>query len=365
MTPGFIDVHSHATEGLKNAALRQGRPLLAQGVTTIVGNPDGGGPTDLRTQREALEKGGIGPNVAQLIGHGSVRQAVMNTENRHAMPAELDRMRALVREGMEQGAWGLSSGLFYTPGSFANTEEVIALAAVAGEFGGVYTSHIRDEGNYSVGVVASVEEVIRIAEEAHVTGIVTHMKALGPDSWGQSTVCLTKIDEARARGVSVFADQYPYRASLTSLSAALLPGTVVRSEELREILDSQSAEAKTRRDVLEATVRENLRRRAGAKAVQIAFYRPDLSLAGKTLEQIAASRSLTAGTDGARADVAWQRVDRLVQHGRGRHPSDHDSPLHDGIERWRLDCPLAPATHTRATTAPLPAGWPSTCASVA
>jgi len=293
LTPGFIDVHSHTIEGLKNASLRQGRPLLAQGVTTIVGNPDGGGPIDLRGQREALEKGGIGPNVAQLIGHGSVRQAVMNLENRQATPAELDRMRALVREGMKQGAFGLSSGLFYTPGSFANTEEVVALAAVVAEFGGVYTSHIRDEGNYAAGVVASVEEVISIAEQAHVTGIVTHMKALGPDSWGLSKVCTTKIDEARTRGVSVFADQYPYEASLTSLGAALLPGMVVRSEDLREILDSQSAEARKRRDALEATVRENLRRRAGAKAVQIAFYRPDPSLAGKTLEQIAAGRNLT------------------------------------------------------------------------
>ena len=206
--------------------------------------------------------------------------------------------------------------------------------------------------------------MIRIAEEAHVTGIVTHMKALGPDSWGQATVCLTKIDEARARGVPVFADQYPYEASLTSLSAALLPGTVVRSEELREILDSQSAEAKTRRDALEATVRENLRRRAGAKAVQIAFYRPDLSLAGKTLEQIAASRSLTAErtalelmSRGNASIVSFNMAEDDIRQimTRPYTMASSDGDLTD----------LAPATHTRATTAPLPAGWPSTCASVA
>jgi N-acyl-D-amino-acid deacylase len=292
VTPGFIDVHSHAAEPLANASLHHGKPLLAQGVTTIVGNPDGGGPTDLRAQREALEKGGIGPNVAQLIGHGSVRRAVMGDENRQATRAELDRMRALVREGMTQGAFGLSSGLFYTPGSFANTEEVIALAAVAGESGGLYSSHIRDEGNYSIGVVAAVQEVIRIAEEAHVTGIVSHMKALGPDSWGLARTCITKIDEARARGVSVFADQYPYEASSTSLSAALLPGVVIEREAIQKAVTAASPAAIKERDGFEATIRENLRRRAGAKAVQIAFYRPDPSLQGKTLEEIAASRKL-------------------------------------------------------------------------
>jgi N-acyl-D-amino-acid deacylase len=184
VTPGFVDVHSHAAEGLRRDVLRQGRPLLAQGVTTIVANPDGGGPVDLAAQRVELQKGGIGPNVVQLIGHGSVRREVMGSADRQATADELERMRVLVRRGMEQGAFGLSSGLFYTPGSFANTEEVIALAAVAGEMGGVYTSHIRDEGNYGIGVVAAVDEVIRIAEEAHVVGIVSHMKALGQDSWG-------------------------------------------------------------------------------------------------------------------------------------------------------------------------------------
>jgi len=295
VTPGFIDVHSHAAEPLeKVAALRDGKPLLAQGVTTIVGNPDGGGPTDLLSQRTALEQGGIGVNVAQLIGHGSVRRAVIGTENRQATSSELDRMRSLVRKAMEQGAFGLSSGLFYTPGSFANTDEVIALATVAGEFGGLYTSHIRDEGNYTIGVVASVQEVIRIAEEGHVTGIVSHMKALGPDSWGLSKTCITKIDEARARGVPVFADQYPYEASSTNLSAALLPGVVLEPEAIRKVVTAASPAAIKERDALEATIRENLGRRAGAKAIQIAFFRPDPSLQGKTLEEIAASRHLTA-----------------------------------------------------------------------
>jgi N-acyl-D-amino-acid deacylase len=275
VTPGFIDVHSHAGESLTRVELRQARPILAQGVTTIVVNPDGGGPVDLAAQRATLDKGRIGPNVALLIGHGSVRNAVLKEDQkRDPSAAELDAMRALVRLGMEQGAFGLSSGLFYTPGSFSKTEEVIALAAVAGEFGGVYTSHIRDEGDYDVGVVRSVEEVIRIAEEGRVTGIVSHMKALGPDNWGLAVPSTQRIDRARARGVPVFADQYPYEASSTSLRAALLPGGV---------------ELATASPVL---VRENIRRRGGPDSIQIASYRPDATLEGKTLAQIARARGV-------------------------------------------------------------------------
>jgi N-acyl-D-amino-acid deacylase len=271
VTPGFIDVHSHAAEGLTRAPLRQGQPIVAQGVTTVVVNPDGGGPVDLAAQRAALEKGGTGPNVAQLIGHASVRRAVLGSDRRAPSADELDRMRALVRRGMEQGAYGLSSGLFYAPGSFATTEEVVALAAAAGEFGGLYTSHIRDEGNYDIGVVAAVQEVIRIAEEAGVVGVVSHMKALGPDNWGLSFPSTMRIEEARARGVQVFADQYPYEASSTNLRAALAPGGIEPTLDV---------------------VRENLKRRGGPDAIQIAFFKPDPSLEGRTLAQIAKAQGV-------------------------------------------------------------------------
>ncbi len=282
VTPGFIDVHSHAVEGLVRPELRQGLPLVAQGVTTIVGNPDGGGSVDLAAQRERLESGGIGPNVALLIGHGAVRGAVLGQVNRAPTADELQRMRDLVRRGMEQGAFGLSSGLFYTPGSFAKTEEVISLAAVAGEFGGLYTSHVRDEGDYGIGVVASVDEVIRIAEEAHVIGIVTHMKALGPDSWGLASTMIQHVDNARARGVQVFADQYAYEASSTSLRAALLPGGV----------PVPAADDAAMRAEVEPMVRENIRRRGGAAAIVLAAYAPERALEGRSLAQIAEARSL-------------------------------------------------------------------------
>jgi N-acyl-D-amino-acid deacylase len=270
VTPGFIDVHSHAAEGLARLPLHQGQPILAQGVTTIVANPDGGGPVDLAAQRERLESGRIGPNIALLIGHGSVRREVMGTANRAPTAEELERLRVLVRRGMAEGAYGLSSGLFYVPGSFAKTDEVVELARVAAEYGGVYTSHVRDEANYNIGIVASVQEVITVAEQARLPGIVTHMKALGPENWGLAVASTARIDEARARGVQVFADQYPYEASSTNLRAALLPGGV---------------------EPTEAVVRENLKRRGGPDSIQIAVYKPDPSLEGKTLTQIAAARN--------------------------------------------------------------------------
>jgi N-acyl-D-aspartate/D-glutamate deacylase len=185
VAPGFIDVHSHASSGL-SGSLKESRQLLAQGITTVAINPDGGGPADLRTQRAEFEQRGIGVNVALYVPHGSIRREVLGMSDRAPTVEELGRMTTIARRGMEAGGIGLSSGLYYAPGSYARTEEVIALAKIVGEMGGVYESHIRDEADYSVGVVAAVEEVVRIAEEGHLPGIVAHMKALGPASWGLS-----------------------------------------------------------------------------------------------------------------------------------------------------------------------------------
>jgi N-acyl-D-amino-acid deacylase len=283
VAPGFIDAHSHALETITNEALRDARPLIAQGVTLVIGNPDGGGPTDLARQRAALEDGGIGVNAALLVGHGSVRRAVIGDANRAPTPDELDRMRAIVRQAVADGALGLSSGLFYIPGRYAKTEEIIALAR---EAGGVYTSHIRDEGNYDVGVVASVDEVIRIADEAHVRGVVTHMKALGPDSWGSSETMVAHIEAARARGVEVFADQYPYDASSTSLAAAVMPGQDTASA--REAMDG----TESKRLFLDL-VKENIRRRGGPASIVIASGRGAPGLAGQGLDAIARTRGVS------------------------------------------------------------------------
>jgi len=314
VAPGFIDAHSHALGGLTREELRDARALVAQGVTTVIGNPDGGGPTDLVAQAAELEAGGIGANAALLIGHGSVRRAVLGAADRDPSPDELEKMKAIVRQGMADGAFGLSSGLFYVPGRFAETEEVIALAREAGH---VYTSHIRDEGNYDAGVVASVNEVIRIAEEAGVRGIVSHMKALGPDSWGLSSTLVGSIDAARARGVEVYADQYPYEASSTSLGAALTLG-----QSGAAIAEAMSGD-ESRRLFLEM-VRENIRRRGGAASMVMASGRGVRGLEGQSLEQIASDRGVTpeqaavdlllaGGASIVSFNMAHEDIDRLMQ----------------------------------------------------
>jgi N-acyl-D-aspartate/D-glutamate deacylase len=201
LAPGFIDVHSHAGPALATRELSQARPLLAQGITTVVINPDGGGPLDLESQRESLLDHGLGVHVARMVPHGSVRRAVLGMSNRDPGEEELEQMKKLVRQGMEAGALGLSSGLYYAPGSYSRTEEVIELARVASLYKGVYASHIRDEADYNIGVVGAVDEVIRIAREAELPGIVTHIKVLGPHVWGFSSALVSRIERARQEGI--------------------------------------------------------------------------------------------------------------------------------------------------------------------
>lgn len=287
VAPGFIDDHSHAGPGLATPELSAALPLLAQGITTVVVNPDGGGPVDLVAQRAALLKDGLGVNVAQYVPHGSVRTAVLGMSDRDPTPAELDRMRALVKAGMEAGAFGLSSGPFYAPGSFSKTAELVALAKVAAQYGGVYESHIRDESDYTVGIVAAVDEVIEIAREAKLPSIVAHIKALGPHVWGYSMAVAERIQRARDAGLEVFADQYPYTASSTSLGAALLPRWAQAGGDsaLQRRLQTPADLARIR-----AAMVDNLERRGGADRLQIAGYAADSSIDGRTLAAVAQAR---------------------------------------------------------------------------
>ena len=295
IAPGFIDVHSHAAGGLRREELKGAAPILAQGVTTVVLNPDGGGTWPLSEQRATYEAQGIGVNAALMVGHGRVRREVMGLEDRPSTDEELERMKAMVREGMAAGAFGLSSGLYYAPGSYASTEEVVALAKEVHP-GGVYTSHIRDEGDYTVGLLTAVEEVIRIAEEADVSGIVTHMKALGPDNWGKAVAACLRIERARARGVSVWADQYPYEASGTSITGALVPrwaqaGETMpgRPSPLEQRLANPRQRARLKEDMI-----ENLRRRGGSETLQVSRHRADPTIEGRTLQELAEERGVAA-----------------------------------------------------------------------
>lgn len=285
VVPGFIDTHSHATWGLVRDELRTAHALLAQGVTTVLANPDGGGPVDLAAQRVQLLDPGVGVNVAQFVPHGSVRREVLGMQAREATPDELDRMRAIVRRGMEDGAFGLSSGLYYAPGSYAPTGEVAELAKVAGEYGGAYQSHIRDESDYTVGVVAAVDEVIEIARAAGVPGVVTHIKALGPRVWGASEEIVAHIEAARAEGLEIYADQYPYEASGTSIVGALIPRWALAGGDDSFAARLANAEERAR---LVADIWDNLDRRGGAD--RLVLQGGDHQ--GKSLQDVADERGL-------------------------------------------------------------------------
>jgi N-acyl-D-amino-acid deacylase len=289
VAPGFIDVHTHAGRGLATPELSHAQPLLAQGITTAVVNPDGGGPVDLVKQQRELRAARPAVNVAQMVPHGSVRGAVTGMEDRAPTPAEMERMKALVRAGMQAGAFGLSSGPYYAPGSYSKTEELIELSRIASEYGGVYSSHIRDEADYNIGVVAAVDEVIRVAREADLPGIVTHIKALGPRVWGYSEALVKRIERAREEGVEVFADQYPYEASGSSITGALIPrwAQVGGDTALVRRIDTPSERARLREGIL-----ENLDRRGGASRLQFRRHKADPSIEGKTLQQVADARGV-------------------------------------------------------------------------
>jgi N-acyl-D-amino-acid deacylase len=282
VAPGFIDVHSHAVAGLVDEERSGAATLLYQGLTTVVINPDGSGGLDIAAQRAALLAHGVGVNVAQMVGHGTVRGEVLGMEDRTPTGDELALMKAIVRKAMEEGAFGLSSGLFYAPGSYAQLAEVIDLAHIAARHGGVYAAHIRDESNYTIGVVAAVDEVIRVAREAGIPGVVTHIKVLGPTIWGESATLVERIDAARADGVEMYADQYPYEASSTGLSSALLPRWSQAGGSQAQARRFADRETHAR---IRQAMRDNLARRGGADRIQFTGGGPEME--GRTLQSLA------------------------------------------------------------------------------
>ncbi len=288
VAPGFIDPHTHADGdlGAEERGPRENLNYLMQGVTTVVVGNDGHGTFDIATQRAAHEGRGIGTNSALLVGFGAVRQEVLGMRDAAPTPAELDRMRALVEQAMKDGALGLSSGLFYTPQNFSATPEVVELARVAARYGGIYDTHLRDESSYGIGFLGALAEAIDIGRQAGMPVNISHIKALGVDVWGQADSALALIRAARAEGIRVTADQYPYDASGSSLSASLLPrwAQAGGNDSLLARMDHPGTRAR-----LVADMRDNLRRRNGPEALLITGGR-DLALRGKTLAQIAQER---------------------------------------------------------------------------
>jgi N-acyl-D-amino-acid deacylase len=289
VAPGFIDPHTHTGGDLSNAQRKSNLPYLMQGVTTVLTNNDGGGPVDIRAQLAGWTTNGIGTNAAVYIGQGSVRGAVMGPTAAAPTPAQLDSMRAVVARAMADGAIGMSTGLYYAPGSFATTEEVIELAKVAAVHGGNYDSHLRDESSYTIGLLGAVSEAIRIGREAHLPIHISHIKALGADVWGQADTVIALIRSAQRAGIKVTADQYPYTASGTSVGASLLPRWAEAGG--RDSLRMRVADPATRARLV-AEMEVNMKRRGGAASLLISSTR-DTSILGKRLDAIAVARHTT------------------------------------------------------------------------
>jgi N-acyl-D-aspartate/D-glutamate deacylase len=289
VTPGFIDPHTHTLEDLSAPARHGNDAYLMQGVTTVVTNNDGGGTTEIGRTLAAWARDGIGTNAALYVPQGAVRRQVMGMSAAAPTPAQLDSMRVIVARGMADGALGMSTGLYYAPGSYATTEEVIALARVAAQGGGIYDSHLRDESSYTIGLIGSIQETLRIAREAGIPVHVSHIKALGADVWGQSDTVVALIASARAAGLKVTADQYPYLASGTSVGASLLPRWAEAGgrDSLRARIGDPSV-----RPRLVAEMERNLVRRGGAPSLLITGGR-DSTFRGKTLAQVAEARHVT------------------------------------------------------------------------
>lgn len=226
VSPGFIDMHTHVDEGMTFLENRACLNYLLQGVTTVVVGQCGSSAWLIFEKAEDQMKRwseGIGLNAALLIGHGSVRQLVMGMENRPPTPEELEKMKALIKEAMEQGAYGLSTGLIYAPSSFAKTDEIIELVKVIAAYDGIYHSHIRNEADRHLD---AVKEAIEISEKTGVRTHISHFKVVGKKNWGKSKDALALIEEAQRRGVKITADQYPYQFSNSYPYRSVIPRTV-------------------------------------------------------------------------------------------------------------------------------------------
>lgn len=213
VAPGFIDVHTHADD---ISELPRAENFARMGVTSIVVGNCGGSSNNIAELFHGIEQTKVSVNVATLIGHNTVRARVMGGSfMRPPTKDELEQMKAMVEQGMKDGAVGLSTGLIYLPGTFAKTPEIIELAKVASAYDGIYTSHMRDEGT---NIFDSLNELFRIAREAHIRAEISHIKLSGNASWGQTSEVIAAIEKARSEGLDITEDQYAYTASSTGIS---------------------------------------------------------------------------------------------------------------------------------------------------
>ncbi len=305
ISPGFIDLHTHAYDNVSDENSWSGKNekryfapnFVSQGVTTLVSNLCGYGPIDIKKQREVLTSKGTGLNVVLMIGHNSVRRQVMKNDfQRLATREEIQQMKDLVRKAMEDGARGMSSGLEYVPSIWSDVGEVVALVEEVVPYGGVYMAHERASGLTPMWYVPSQDkpgppnmlenilELIEVGKRTGATVVASHIKARGADFWGGSRAIIRLIDQARAEGVDIWADCYPYNSSGSDGSTILIPRWALGKnlqENLKQVLASPEKTKDLYRDI-----KHNLSWRGGAENIVIMDY-PDTSYIGKSLAQIA------------------------------------------------------------------------------
>jgi N-acyl-D-amino-acid deacylase len=278
LAPGFIDVHTHV-ESVYNSPAAEN--FVRMGVTTLVTGNCGGSTTEVAEFLGRINKEPLAINLATLIGHGSVRRKAMGLDDRAPTPEELKQMESIVEQAMKDGAVGLSTGLIYVPGTYAKTDEVVALARVAAKYQGLYATHMRNEGDK---VADAIRESIQIGEQAGLPVDISHFKISNKKLWGQSPMTLGLVREARARGLSVTVDQYAYTASSTSLDSRL-PAWLRAGglDESKKRLADQAT-----RDRVFKEMKDTLKK-SGFKDYSyavVASYRPDKSFNGKSIAEI-------------------------------------------------------------------------------
>ena len=286
VSPGFIDSHTHAIRGIFDVPTAESS--LLQGVTTLTDGNDGTSPFPIDEHYQLIENTEISPNWSVFVGQGTIRQEVMGLENRDPTASELSQMKVMVKEAMEEGALGISTGLFYVPGSFSSTSEVIELSKVASHYGGIYISHMREE---VVDVLKSINETINIGIKAQIPVQITHHKIIGKENWGLSKETLKLVDNAIKDGVKVSIDQYPYTASQTSIRA-LIPQWAQaggRTDLLQRIDDPN-----TRKLIIDGIIERILFDRGGGhpKNIFISKSSWNTSLEGKNLAELCIERDL-------------------------------------------------------------------------
>lgn len=280
IAPGFIDLHTHSDDDIVLPRTRNNLNYLTQGVTTIVTGNCGFGPVDVKEYYSKLERNKPGSNVCHLMPHNAIRRNVMGNVNRSPSNVELQRMLELMEQGMKSGAWGLSTGLIYTPGTYAQLDELCALAEIAGKHKGIYASHIRSEGSE---LMAAVEEALIIGQRAKLPVHISHLKSSGRTNWGNAGALLSRLQMARKQQL-VTADQYPYIASSTSLQATVIPPRFREGTAKEMVARFDHPQQGT---AMREAVRERIKQSDNGRDIRIARYVPKPSWQGKDLAAIA------------------------------------------------------------------------------